>query len=99
MVNSGGVIYAAQEHLIKVPEHLNIPAEILGDRAAVERWLADHSEEFAALAEKRRIAGEAWVKRVIRRNMVELVDLLVSDPDLLPCEAAERIGINRICLQ
>jgi CBS domain-containing protein len=33
---------------------------------------------------------------VIQRNMRELIDLLVADPDLLPCEAAEQIAINRI---
>jgi CBS domain-containing protein len=32
---------------------------------------------------------------VIRRNMRELVDLLVSDADMLPCEAAEHISIQR----
>jgi glutamate dehydrogenase/leucine dehydrogenase/CBS domain-containing protein len=96
LVNSGGVIYAAQEHLIKAPVHLIIPDEMLGDAAAVDRWLADHAADFADLAEQRRQAGDAWVKRVISRNMRELVDLLLADPDLLPCEAAERIGINRI---
>ncbi len=96
LVNSGGVIYAAQEHLIKVPKHLIIPEEMLGDRTAVNGWLEKNREEFAALAEQRRIAGEAKLKQVIRRNMKELVDLLVSDPDMLPCEAAELIGIKRI---
>lgn len=96
LVNSGGVIFAAQEHLIKAPDHLKIPDDMLGNREAVDRWLAEHAGDFAALAEKRRIAGEAWVRRVIRRNMKELVSLLVADPDLLPCEAAEQIGINRI---
>ncbi|KAA3656692.1 MAG: CBS domain-containing protein [Chloroflexi bacterium] len=96
LVNSGGVIFAAQEHLIKAPDHLKIPDEMLGNKEAVDQWLAAHADDFAALAEKRRIAGEAWVQRVIRRNMKELVSLLVADPDLLPCEAAEQIGINRI---
>ena len=96
LVNSGGVIFAAQEHLIKAPDHLKIPDELLGSQKSVDQWLDTHADEFAALAEKRRIAGEAWVRRVIRRNMKELVSLLVADPDLLPCEAAEQIGINRI---
>lgn len=96
LVNSGGVIYAAQEQLLKSPDHLQIPQEMLGDRRAVDCWLADHADEFAALAEERRIAGEAQVKRVIRRNMKELVDFLVSDPDMLPSEAAERIAVGRI---
>jgi glutamate dehydrogenase (NAD(P)+) len=96
LVNSGGVIYAAQEHLIKAPDHLKIPDEILENETAVNQWLDQHAEEFAALAEKRRLAGEDWVQRVIRRNMKELVELLIADPDLLPCEAAERIAIQRI---
>lgn len=96
LVNSGGVIFAAQEHLIKAPDHLKIPDEMLGDETAVKKWLERHTTEFADLAEKRRLAGEAWVHRVIRRNMKELVDHLVADPDLLPCEAAEKIAIKRI---
>ena len=69
---------------------------MLGDDAAVDRWLAEHADEFAALAEQRRLAGEEWVQPVIRRNMVELVDALIADPDLLPVEAAEQISIARI---
>ncbi len=36
LVNSGGVIFAAQEHIIRTPAELRLPEEILGDRAAVE---------------------------------------------------------------
>jgi glutamate dehydrogenase (NAD(P)+) len=96
LVNSGGVIYAAQEHLVKAPEHLEIPQELLGDRAAVDRWLAKHQSEFTALAEQRRVAGEAKLNQVISRNMRELIDLLIADPDMLPSEAAERIAVQRI---
>ena len=96
LVNSGGVIYAAQERLIPAPEHLQIPAEFLGQRAAVDGWLAKHREEFAALAEQRRIAGQKMLQQAIRLNMQELIDLLVADADMLPCEAAERIAIDRI---
>ena len=96
LVNSGGVIFAAQEHLIKTPAHLRIPADMLGERAAVDRWLAEHASEFEALAEERRLAADAYREEVIRRNMRELVDLLVSDTDMLPGEAAERISIRRI---
>jgi glutamate dehydrogenase (NAD(P)+) len=96
LVNSGGVIFAAQEHLIKTPDHLRIPDEMLGDRAAVDRWLTDHATELAELAEKRLIAAQAYREEVIRRNMYELVDLLISDADMLPCEAAERLSIRRI---
>jgi glutamate dehydrogenase (NAD(P)+) len=96
LVNSGGVIFAAQEHLIRTPRHLLIPEEILGNHQAVEGWLIDHARELRELAEERRIAGENYRDAVIRRNMHELVDLLVSDPDMLPCEAAEQISIQRI---
>jgi glutamate dehydrogenase/leucine dehydrogenase/CBS domain-containing protein len=96
LVNSGGVIYAAQEHMIKTPDHLRVPAEMLGDREAVEQWLIEHQADLEALAERRRIAGEAKRDEVVRRNMKELVDRLVGDPDMLPCEAAEQISISRI---
>jgi glutamate dehydrogenase/leucine dehydrogenase/CBS domain-containing protein len=96
LVNSGGVIYAAQERMIKTPDHLRIPGEMLGDREAVERWLVDHQADLEALAEQRRVAGEAKRDEVIRRNMKELVDRLVADPDMLPCEAAEQISVSRI---
>jgi glutamate dehydrogenase (NAD(P)+) len=96
LVNSGGVIFAAQEQLIKTPGHLRIPNETLGDRQAVDRWLAEHADDLGELAEKRRQAGEIYREQVIRRNMRELVDLLVADADLLPCEAAERISIRRV---
>jgi glutamate dehydrogenase (NAD(P)+) len=96
LVNSGGVIFAAQEHLIKAPDHLQIPQEMLKDKKAIDSWLEAHEEDFSALAEQRRIAGEAWLKQVVRRNMKEFIDLLVSDADMLPNEAAEQIAINRI---
>jgi CBS domain-containing protein len=69
---------------------------MLGHREAVEGWLAAHADEFAALAEQRLAAGIAWRDQAIRRNMKELVDLLVADPDMLPLEAAEQISIRRI---
>lgn len=96
LVNSGGVIFAAQEQLIKTPGQLRIPDEMLGDRAGVEHWLEEHADELAELAEKRRRAAEACREEVIRKNMRELVDLLLADPDRLPCEAAETISIGRI---
>ncbi len=96
LVNSGGVIYAAQEHLIKTPGHLRIPEEMLGDRVAVDRWLAEHARDLAELAEERLVAAEKYRDDAIRNNMRELVDLLVSDHDMLPYEAAERISIRRI---
>jgi glutamate dehydrogenase (NAD(P)+) len=99
LVNSGGVIFAAQEHLIRTPEELRIPGAMLGDRQAVERWIADHRAGYQALAEKRCAAALAFRDEVIRRNMVELVDLLVGDPDLLPCEAAEHISVRRIAVR
>jgi len=96
LVNSGGVIYAAQEQLIKTPQHLRIPDEMLGDQTAVDRWLELNSEELSELAEERRIAAFEYREEVIRRNMKELIDLLISDADMLPCEAAERISIRRV---
>lgn len=96
LVNSGAVIFAAQEHRIKTPSHLRIPEEMLGDQEQVEKWLIAHSIELEELAEKRRQAGEIARDEIIRRNMKELIDLLISDPDLLPSEAAEQISIQRI---
>ena len=96
LVNSGGVIFAAQEHLIKTPLELRIPQNMLGDRQAVDRWLSVKQTSLAELAENRRQAAETYRDDVIRRNMHELVDLLVLDSDLLPCEAAEAISIQRI---
>jgi glutamate dehydrogenase (NAD(P)+) len=96
LVNSGGVIYAAQEHLIKTPGHLRIPEEMLGDRAAVDRWLAKNAADLAELAQKRLKAAEEYRDDAIRANMRELVTLLTSDADMLPYEAAERISIRRI---
>ncbi len=96
LVNSGGVIFAAHERLIPTPQELRIPNEMLGNRAAVDRWLADHAKELAELAEKRRIAAEKKRDAVIRKNMIELVDGLTADEDALPCQIAERISISRI---
>jgi glutamate dehydrogenase (NAD(P)+) len=96
LVNSGGVIFAAQERIIRTPDSLRIPPEMLGDRPAVEGWLQAHAEPLADLARKRLEAGESWRDQVIRRNMRELVDQLLSDADMLPCEAAESIAIGRI---
>ena len=96
LVNSGGVIFAAQEHLIKTPRHLRIPDTALGDRKAVNQWLAEHAEELSALAEERLKAAEAHRNDVIRRNIRELIDLLLSDADMLPFEAAESISVRRI---
>jgi CBS domain-containing protein len=96
LVNSGGVIYAAQERLIKTPGHLRIPKDALGDRKAVDAWLAEHAVELDELAERRRLAGEAYREEVIKRNMSELIDQLITDVDTLPCEAAEKISIHRI---
>ena len=99
LVNSGTVIFAAQEHLIRTPGNLRIPEEILGDQAAVERWLSENSAALEALAEKRRLVAVTARDEVIRRNMHELVDLLIADPDLLPSEAAESLSIQRITLR
>jgi len=96
LVNSGGVIFAAQEHLIKTPHQLRIPEEMLGDHAAINNWLADHADELSILAEERLAAAEVYREDVIHRNMVELIDLLAADADLLPWEAAKKISVGRI---
>ena len=96
LVNSGGVIFAAQEHLVKTPAHLHFPANILGNHQAVDHWLNEHAAELAALSEKRRIAGEEYREKIIRHNMDELVELLTSDVNMLPCQAAERISVRRL---
>jgi glutamate dehydrogenase (NAD(P)+) len=96
LVNSGGVIFAAQEHLIKTPSELRIPDEYLGDRSLVDQWLEDHKNEFHKLAAGRLEAAEKARNEVIRRNMHELINLLSSDADMLPSEAAEKISIRRI---
>src|SRR5262245_35505107 len=96
LVNSGGVIFAAQVRLIRTPKELEIPTSMLGDQAAVEGWLVEHASQFASLAGERRLAAEAACDTVIRRNMQELVDLLLSDADMLPAEAAQHISVRRI---
>ena len=96
LVNSGGVIFAAQEQLIRTPNSLRIPEKLLGDFEAVDKWLNQHAREFEQLAAKRLKTAEKARDEVIKRNMRELIDLLISDPDLLPCEAAEKISISRI---
>jgi glutamate dehydrogenase (NAD(P)+) len=96
LVNSGGVIFAAQEQLIKTPEQLRIPEQQIGNTDGVNNWLHQHSKEFDELAEKRLKAAEKARDEVIKRNMRELVDRLIVDPDMLPCEAAESISISRI---
>jgi glutamate dehydrogenase (NAD(P)+) len=96
LVNSGGVIFAAQERMIKTPDHIRIPTAMLGDEEAIQEWLTKHTTDLQHLAQQRRIAGEAQRDAVIRRNMKEFVDYLVKDADMLPCEAAETISIHRI---
>ncbi|MBI5080760.1 MAG: CBS domain-containing protein [Chloroflexi bacterium] len=96
LVNSGGVIFAAHEKLIKTPQHLRLPDSALGNRVAVDKWLTDHAAEFAALAEGRRAAAEKYREEVIRKNMRELIDLLATDADMLPREASEHISVRRI---
>jgi glutamate dehydrogenase (NAD(P)+) len=96
LVNSGGVIFAAQEHIIPTPAHLQIPPKMLGKHKAVDNWLAENEGEFNEISARRLEAGMAFRERSIRRNMTELVDLLSSDSELLPCQAAERISLNRL---
>jgi len=96
LVNSGGVIFAAQEHIIPTPAHLQIPSKILGKRKSVETWLSKNADELNEISARRLEAGMAFREKSIRRNMTELVDLLASDSELLPCQAAERISLHRL---
>jgi len=96
LVNSGGVIFAAQEKIISTPEHLQIPENMLGNREVVLSWLEEHKDEFAELSKRRLIAGEEYRKKVIHHNMIELVDILAANPDILPCIAAEKISLQRL---
>ena len=96
LVNSGGVIFAAQEHIIPTPAHLQIPSKILGKRKSVENWLSKNADELNEISARRLEAGMAFREKSIRRNMTELVDLLASDSELLPCQAAERISLHRL---
>lgn len=96
LVNSGGVIFAAQEQLVKTPADLQIPPSALGDLAAVDNWLTAHADEFAVLSARRLEDGTQARQKILRRNMVELVDLLANDADLLPNAAAERISVQRL---
>ncbi len=96
LVNSGGVIFAAQEHIVRTPDHLQIPEDMLGNREAVEKWLKDHENDFTELSKQRLIAGEEYRENVIHNNMIELVDLLTANPDILPCTAAEQISLQRL---
>lgn len=96
LVNAGGVIFAAQEHIIPTPEALQIPADILGNPKGVDQWLKKNKTALAELSARRLEAGEAYREKVMRRNMIELVDLLAANPDMLPCKAAERISLQRL---
>ncbi len=96
LVNSGGVIYAAQEHIIPTPDDLQLPEHLLGNRPAVDEWLRQHAEAFEALSAQRQAAGEAWREDVIRTNMVELVTLLAANAGMLPSQAAERVSLRRL---
>ncbi|MFX1470488.1 MAG: CBS domain-containing protein, partial [Promethearchaeota archaeon] len=96
LVNSGGVIFAAQEHIVKTPDHLLIPKNMLGDRKAVEQWLNDHAKEFSLLSKQRLEAGEEYREDVIHHNMIELIDLLAANQDMFPSSAAEYISLQRL---
>ena len=96
LVNSGGVIFAAQEHVVPTPQHLQIPPDRLGKPEALQEWLDQNAAELAELSTRRKESGEAWREKVIRANMIELVDLLTANAEMLPCKAAEEISLNRL---
>jgi glutamate dehydrogenase/leucine dehydrogenase/predicted transcriptional regulator len=96
LVNSGSVIFAVQERLIKTPPELRIPDEMLGNAPVIEKWLEENRKALQKIAEKRRHAAELKRDEVIHRNIKEMVDLLVANPEMLPYEAAEHISIRRV---
>jgi glutamate dehydrogenase (NAD(P)+) len=96
LVNSGGVIVAAQERLIDTPERLQIPDEALGNREKVEEWLQKHKKQLLNLSRKRAEAGVKMRDEIIKRNVIEFVELLASDANMLPSEAAEKLSVARI---
>jgi glutamate dehydrogenase (NAD(P)+) len=96
LVNSGGVIFAAQEHIISTPDELQIPKELLGNTEGVEKWLKDHEDQFSELSKKRLESGIGDREEAIRHNMIELVDLLTNNQELLPSDAAEQISLKRL---
>ncbi|MFW9972642.1 MAG: Glu/Leu/Phe/Val dehydrogenase dimerization domain-containing protein [Candidatus Odinarchaeota archaeon] len=96
LVNSGGVIFAAQERILRTPDQLQIPEKLLGNRNAIEKWLKDHASDFVELSKQRLIAGEQYREKVIRNNMIELINLLSSHPDMFPSTAAEQISLQRL---
>jgi glutamate dehydrogenase (NAD(P)+) len=69
---------------------------MLSNPKMVNSWLKEHAADLAKIAEERRQAAESTRDAVIRRNIRELVDLLISDEDVLPCEVSERISVHRI---
>jgi glutamate dehydrogenase (NAD(P)+) len=98
LVNSGGVIYAAQEKLIETPPEIRIPVGYKGNRMQTEEWLTENADAFEKLAAERREAARNYREKIISLNMVELVDLLINDEDLIPAEAAEKISVSRMAL-
>ena len=94
--NSGGVVYAAHEKLVPTPPELCFPAQMRGDPAACERWLVDHEAGFARLAEQRQAMAEVKRDAVIERNIHALIEGLIADRTLLPCDVAETIAKSRI---
>ena len=82
LVNSGGVIFAAQERILKTPPELRIPGgDARGPGPRSRPGSMGIGRRSKALAEQRRVAGEAAREAVIRRNMRELVDAAAADDD------------------
>jgi glutamate dehydrogenase (NAD(P)+) len=89
-------VYAAHEKLVPTPPELCFPAQMRGDPAACERWLADHEDAFARLAAQRQAMAEVKRDAVIERNILALIEGLIADRTLLPCDVAETIAKSRI---
>ena len=96
LVNTGGVIFAAQQRLVLTPRELRIPGDRLGDAEAVAEWLGGHAVALRDLSERRAEAGEKWRREAISRNVHEEIDLPAAEPGLLPSAAAERLSPARL---
>jgi glutamate dehydrogenase (NAD(P)+) len=96
LVNTGGVIFAAYEKLTPTPENLLPGEDVLGSKDKIEKWLKAHRDEFEKLSVARRKAAEKKRERAISENMNLLIEQLVKHYELLPCQAAEQIAIERI---
>ena len=94
LVNSGGVIFAAHERIVRTPENLLPPTGI--PLSSFNAFVAEHKAEFESLASLRRETAEKHLHEIMWENVHQLVSRLLSDPDLCPQQAAEVIAMERM---